>query len=187
MRTEFLIAQKIHAVLTPDEPDYEYAYARHVVDVLFLAQQDVDLARLRSACHAIFEVRSARDGRTWPPPKIALPERWLNEYAATIDQYPNFAWQPEDVPEQFTRLLVTLVGGFQPMPGYEYQFNVLQFHRPENPQDNALGSPIETGAMGFQGFVNYAQQGWRVRTAVEITGRTGAPELLVVLERELSS
>jgi len=45
MRTEFLIAQKVHAVLTPDEPAYEYAYARHVVDVLFLAQTDVDLDR----------------------------------------------------------------------------------------------------------------------------------------------
>ena len=71
------------------------------------------------------------------------------------------------------------------MPGYEYQFNVLQFHKPENPQDKALGSPVDTRAIGFEGFANYAKQGWRVRTALEITGRTGTPELLIVLEREL--
>src|ERR1019366_10629622 len=108
MRTEFLIAQKIHAVLTPDEPDYEYSYARHVVDVLFLAQTDVDLDRIRSACHAIFEARSVRDGRSWPPTSLALPERWVKEYAATVDQYPNFALRSQDIPAQFTRFLVTL-------------------------------------------------------------------------------
>jgi hypothetical protein len=185
MRTEFLIAQKIHAALTPDEPDYEYGYARHVVDVLFLARSNVDLDSVRAACHVVFELRSSRDGRTWPPQTIALPPRWITEYAATLEQYPDFILQPEEVPAEFTRLLTTLIGGFQSVPGYEYQFNVLQYHKPENPQDAALGSPISRGGIGFEGFANYAKQGWRVRTALEITGRTGSPELLIILEREL--
>jgi hypothetical protein len=141
MRTDFLIAQKIHAVLTPDEADYEYAYARHVVDVLFLPRTDVDLDRIRGACHVVFELRAQRDGRTWPPQVISLPERWIADYAATLDLYPDLALRPNDVSAEFTRLLTTLIGGFEPLPGYEYQFNVLQFHKPENPLTRQLKSP----------------------------------------------
>jgi hypothetical protein len=89
----------------------EYGYARHVVDVLFLARSDVNLDSVRAACHLVFELRAPREGRVWPPRTITVPARWIGEYAATLAQYPDLALQPEDVPAEFTRLLTTLIGG----------------------------------------------------------------------------
>ena len=151
---------------------------------LFLARADIDLDSVRAACHLVFELRSPRDGRVWPPRSITLPARWIGEYATTLNQYPQFMLLPENVPAEFSRLLTQLIGGFQPMPAFEYQFSILQYHKPQNPQEAVLGSPIARG-VGFEGFENHAKQGWRVRTATEITGRAGHPELLVILEREV--
>jgi hypothetical protein len=186
MRTEFLIAQKIHAALTPDEPDYAYAYSRHVVDVLFLAGMDVDRENIRAACHAVFELRAQRDGRSWPPTTLTLPERWVAEYAATLNQYPNLNVRPEDVPAAFTRLLVDIIGGIKPVPGYEYRFHVVQYFDRTSPQ-SALVPPVKTSGVGYEGFANLASDGWRVRTAVEIRRGNGDPELLIILEREFAA
>jgi hypothetical protein len=40
MKTEYQIAQKIHAATTPDRPDYQYDYARHVVTSYTLPLKD---------------------------------------------------------------------------------------------------------------------------------------------------
>lgn len=184
MRTEFLIAQKIHAILTPDEADYQYAYARHVVDVLFLAPQSSPES-IRHACEAVFTTRAARSGRTWPPQSIMLPDRWLRDYGATITLYPDLSIAAADVPIAFTNLLTEVIGGITLMPGYEYQFVVLKFNVGENPQDEAFGSPIDTRSLKYEGFTNLTRQGFRIRTTTEIAERTGNPELLVTLEREL--
>jgi hypothetical protein len=184
MRTEFIIAQKIHAILTPDEPDYEYTYARHVVDVLFLARQST-AREIRHACEAVFATRAAHSGRAWPPQSVTLPERWLRDYAATIALYPDLHIVAADVSVVFANLLTEVIGDITPMPGYEYQFLVLKYHVGENPQDEAFGSPIDTRALKYETFSNLTRQGFRVRTTTEIAGRTGKSELLVVLEREI--
>ncbi|HEY0381615.1 MAG TPA: nucleotidyl transferase AbiEii/AbiGii toxin family protein [Candidatus Elarobacter sp.] len=108
MKPEYQIAQKIHAATTPDRPDHQYDYARHVVDVLYLASQGVDLFAIRSACQAVFDARSVTDGRRWPP-VVHLPERWIAEYGTTLSAY-NIEMPAEDVPRTFVGLLVAIVG-----------------------------------------------------------------------------
>ena len=184
MRTEFLIAQKIHAILTPDETDYQYAYARHVVDVLFLARQTT-IDEIRHACEAVFASRASASGRTWPPQAIGLPNRWQRDYGATITLYPDFPLNAADVPAAFATLLIEVIGGPPPVPGYEYQFLVLKYHVGENPQDEAFGSPVDTRGVKYETFTNLAKKGFRVRTATEIGGRKDEAELLIVLEREI--
>ena len=73
------------------------------------------------------------------------------------------------------------------MPGFEYTFNVLQFHVAVNPQDAAIGSLIERNGMSYEAFENLTRAGWRLRTATPIQRGTGAAELLVVLEREIAT
>jgi hypothetical protein len=102
MKTEFQMAQKIHAATTPDLPNYELPYARHVVDVLYLASTGVDPLAVGAACQAVFDVRSANDDRTWPPPVVSLPERWIADYAVTLDGYgmqlrPEFEADDDDI------------------------------------------------------------------------------------------
>jgi hypothetical protein len=80
MRTEFQIAQKIHAITMPEPAGYPLKYARHVVDLLYLAGTGVDPATLAAACQGVFDARSAKDGRTWPPDAIILPERWIADF-----------------------------------------------------------------------------------------------------------
>jgi hypothetical protein len=108
MKTEYQIAQKIHAATTPDRPDHQYDYARHVVDVLYLANEGSDLFAIRAACQAVFDARSAADGRTWPP-VVELPGRWIAEYATTLSAY-NMGMPAEDVPRTFMGLLAVIVG-----------------------------------------------------------------------------
>lgn len=108
MKTEFLIAQKIHAATRPDEPDYQYYYARHVVDVLFLATTGVDLVDVRTACHAVFAARAAQDGRDWPP-ELDLPTRWLGDYDVTLREY-DLSVRAQDVPAAFSRFLFDVIG-----------------------------------------------------------------------------
>lgn len=100
MRTEYLIAQKVHAVTTPDPPT---AYARHVVDIVYLYRTGTDIETLRGACHAIFDVRSERDGRARPP-AVDLPTHWEREYGATIDAYGMTA-SPTEITRDFNNLL----------------------------------------------------------------------------------
>lgn len=70
------------------------------------------------------------------------------------------------------------------MPGYEYRFCVLAYHKAENAQDAAFGSPISRSAIGYEGFERLTKEGWRLRSAAEIR-RDPTPELLVILEREV--
>ncbi len=109
LKTEYQIAQKIHAATTPDRPDYQYDYARHVVDVLYLASEKPDLFALGAACQAVFNARSATDGRTWPP-AVELPERWVAEYGTTLSAY-NMHMPAEDVPRAFASLLAAIIAG----------------------------------------------------------------------------
>jgi hypothetical protein len=104
---EQLIAQKIHAATCPDAPGYEFDYARHVIDVLFLMQAGaVSIRDVRIACEAVFRERGHRDGRMWPP-TVALPERWLRDYEALLREYA-LALKPDEVPAAFSQLVVHL-------------------------------------------------------------------------------
>lgn len=106
LKLEYIIAQNIHAATTADRPDYQYDYARHVVDVLFLIR-GVDLTNVRAACVAVFERRSSRDGRTWPP-VFSLPDRWLGDYGEVLAEY-RMTLSEQDVPIAFSQLLCSLV------------------------------------------------------------------------------
>lgn len=107
MKTEYQIAQKIHAATMPDRPDYHFNYARHIVDILYLAGEHADLFAIRAACQAVFEARSATDGRTWPP-IVDLPERWMADYGVTLNAY-GMVISAEDVPRAFTSLLAAII------------------------------------------------------------------------------
>jgi hypothetical protein len=82
MTTAYVIAQKIHAVTMPEPLA---SYARHIVDLVFLASVGVDTAEVRAACQAVFVARSSNDRRTWPPTDFAIPQEWETNYQATID------------------------------------------------------------------------------------------------------
>jgi len=180
MKTEFQIAQKIHAVTTPDPPDHRLPYARHVVDVLYLAGMGVNPAVIGAACQAVFDARSVSDGRAWPPPATVLPERWIADYGVTLEGY-GMALPPEEVPRAFLTLLATIVGGVVPMPGYEYQFVSLA----ATPVDQAIiGEAIETRGIPREHFNQLAANGWRVRSMCP--NPRGAANVLVVLEREIT-
>jgi len=177
MKTEYQIAQKIHAATTPDRPDYQLDYARHVVDVLYLADEGPDLFAIGAACQAVFDARSATDGRTWPP-VVELPERWIAEYGTTLSAY-DMDMPAEDVPRAFMSLLATIIGGEPPMPGYEYQFVSLGV----TPPGGALAESVETGGTPYEHFRQLATNGWRVRSMCPHPRER--PYILIILEREI--
>lgn len=179
MKTEFQIAQKIHAITTPDPPGHELPYARHVVDVLYLAR-NIDPAVVAAACQAVFDARAGNGGRLWPPEAVVLPERWIADYQAALDGYA-MELNARDVPQAFLTLLTTIVGGVLPVPGYEYQFVSLAA-RPvaQNPQDETM----ETQGFQYQHFAALAANGWRVRSIIHHP-RSVSSHVLVTLEREL--
>jgi Nucleotidyl transferase AbiEii toxin, Type IV TA system len=179
MKTEFQIAQKIHAVTTPDPAGHLLPYARHVVDVLYLASTDVSPSVIGAACQAVFDARSVHDGRSWPPPAIVLPERWITEYGVTLEGY-GMALPPEGVPRAFLTLLATIVGGVVPMPGYEYQFVSLVATR----VGQGLADPIESRGLQAEHFNQLAANGWRVRSMCPNPSAGGY--VLVILEREIA-
>lgn len=177
MKTEYQIAQKIHAATTPDRPDFRYDYARHVVDILYLATDAPDLFALGAACQAVFDARSTTDGRTWPP-VVDLPERWLGDYGTTLSAY-GMDMSAEDVPRAFMSLLAAIITGELSMPGYEYQFVSLGV----TPPDGSLSGSVETGGAAYEHFKELAKNGWRVRSMCGHPRER--PYILIILEREL--
>jgi hypothetical protein len=177
MKTEYQIAQKIHAATTPDRPDYQFNYARHVVDVLYLAGEGPDFFAIRAACQAVFDARSATDGRAWPP-IVELPKRWIAEYGVTLNAY-NIDFPAEDVPRAFMSLLATIIEGEPPMPGFEYQFVSLAVR----PTDSVFAESVETGGAQYEHFRQLTANGWRVRSTC--AHPRGAPYIVILLEREI--
>jgi hypothetical protein len=181
MRTEFQMAQKIHAITMGDPPDYQLAYARHVVDVLYLSGTGVEPALVAAACQAVFDARAKNDGRSWPPPMVVLPERWIADYGVTLEGY-GMPLSPQDVPRAFLTFLTTILGGVVPMPGYEYQFVSLGV----TPIDRApLGGPIEAAGLQHEHFIALAANGWRVRSMCP--NPRADNHVLIILEREVPS
>ncbi|HEX8319626.1 nucleotidyl transferase AbiEii/AbiGii toxin family protein [Longimicrobium sp.] len=76
LSARFQIAQKIHAVTTPEREGRENTRHRDLVDLWLLRELGTELSDLRSACEEVFLTRGMH---SWPP-EVRVPEEWAEPF-----------------------------------------------------------------------------------------------------------